>query len=273
MGDGSRSRTDVPVLPVTKKSRLKFAKFTNLTPGAEAALLRHVRDAARRISALGKRTLPQALRAGRMLSEARAKIRHGQWLPFLAASGVSEASARNWTNMYEASRADLGYRARLRTMELSAAYEEARAILHPQPGAPDDGSPEPSPPSVASTPPPSTVAGGASPSTRGTTPPVSTVVGPPPPPAAPPPLPWDFHADVSEPDRITIEMASDSLPMPRLCAALAALGNGMSRFRAEPDEDLRQEVARRLERNEVTIRIVRKSASSKATKKAKGASA
>ena len=47
-------------------------------------------------------TAESALEAGRLLVEARAECRHGEWLAFLERAGLADRTARNWRSFFVA---------------------------------------------------------------------------------------------------------------------------------------------------------------------------
>ncbi len=63
---------------------------------ASEAIPPHLQPHARRIREAGKRTLNAACKLGQELCDAREAAQHGEWLPFLAALGIPETSARRY---------------------------------------------------------------------------------------------------------------------------------------------------------------------------------
>lgn len=73
----------------------------------------------------------KAMQAGRLLAEAKAQCKHGEWLPFLASTDIKERRARQYmqiatSGLKSATIADLGgIRAALEFLALRAKAEEA----------------------------------------------------------------------------------------------------------------------------------------------------
>ena len=74
--------------------------------GSGPALSNFLADLAERIGAHADRyrrsthaAAESALEAGRLLVEARAECRHGEWLAFLARAGMADRTARNWMRL------------------------------------------------------------------------------------------------------------------------------------------------------------------------------
>ena len=63
---------------------------------ASEAIPSHLQAHARRIREAGWLTLHAVCKLGQRLSEAREAAQHGEWLPFLAALGIPETSARRY---------------------------------------------------------------------------------------------------------------------------------------------------------------------------------